>query len=186
MIRILGWIKRFMRNCLKLNVSKEPFLSATEIESAKNALLSLVHGENFPETGDFINGILIMRDQSGLIRVKTKIVERDDDYAFRYQILLPSKHHIVECFIRDYHLKNSHAGIQALAVILRNFFWIIAARRIIRSVVRKCGRCQRFVAKPSTTVLIHLPLDRVRDACTFEICGIDLCGPLILRSKTKA
>jgi hypothetical protein len=37
-----------------------------------------------------------------------------------------------------------------------------------------------------TTVPIQLPIDRVRDASTFEITGIDLCGPLILRTKAKA
>ncbi|GBN32734.1 hypothetical protein AVEN_178946-1 [Araneus ventricosus] len=143
-------------------------------------------GESFPESGNSVNGILVERDQRGLLRVKTKIIERDDDYAFRYPILLPSKHHVVDCLIREYHLKHSHAGIQTLIAIIREEVWIIAARRTIRSVVKKCVRCKRFTAKPPTTFPIQLPLDRVRDAATFEVTGIDLCGPLILRSKTKA
>ncbi|GFY40528.1 uncharacterized protein TNIN_134301 [Trichonephila inaurata madagascariensis] len=81
--------------------------------------------QSFPETGDSINSLLTVRDQSGLRRVKTKIIERDDSYAFRYPILLPSRHHIVNCLIIDYHLRYSHAGIQALTVIMREEFWII-------------------------------------------------------------
>ncbi|XP_035232353.1 uncharacterized protein LOC118204140, partial [Stegodyphus dumicola] len=142
-------------------------------------------GESFPETGDSINGLLTVRDQSGLRRVKTKITERDDSYAFRCPILLPSKHYIVDCLIRDYHLKHSHAGVQALTVIIREEFWIIGARRRIRSVVKQCVRCKRFSAKPPTTAPIQLPLDRVRDAFAFEVTGIDLCGPLILKNKNK-
>ncbi|XP_035213005.1 uncharacterized protein LOC118186937 [Stegodyphus dumicola] len=110
---------------------------------------------------------------------------RDDSYAFRYPILLPSKHCIVDCLIRDYHLKHSHAGVQALTVIIREEFWIIGARRRIRSVVKQCVRCKRFSAKPPTTAPIQLPLDRVRDAFAFEVTGIDLCGPLILKNKNK-
>ncbi|XP_035234142.1 uncharacterized protein LOC118205971, partial [Stegodyphus dumicola] len=65
-------------------------------------------------------------------------------------------------------------------------FWIIGARRRIRSVVKQCVRCKRFSAKPPTTAApIQLPLDRVRDAFAFEVTGIDLCGPLILKNKNK-
>lgn len=185
MVRVLSWVKRFIRNCQRQMVNKEPSLLVSEVQESKSTLLLLLQMESFPETGDVVHGILTQRDQSGLRRVKTKIIERDDSYAFRYPILLPSKHHIVECLIREYHLRNSHAGIQTLTVILREEFWIIAARRTIRSVVKKCVRCKRFSARHMTTVPIQLPLDRVRDASTFEITGIDLCGPLILRTKTK-
>ncbi|GFW68092.1 integrase_H2C2 domain-containing protein [Trichonephila clavipes] len=73
---------------------------------SKREVLSLTQSESFPETGDSINGFLTVRDQSGLRRVKTKIIERDDSYAFRYPIILPSRHHIVNCLIRDYHLRH--------------------------------------------------------------------------------
>ncbi|GFT58772.1 integrase catalytic domain-containing protein [Trichonephila clavipes] len=94
-------------------------------------LLLLIQAESFPKTGDSINGLLTVRDRSGLKRMNTKIIERDDSYAFYYPILLPSRHHIVNCLIRDYHL-------------------------------------------------------RVRDALAFKVTGVDLCGPLILKSKSKS
>ncbi|GFW24647.1 integrase catalytic domain-containing protein [Trichonephila clavipes] len=64
--------------------------------------------EIFSETGDSINGLLTVRDQSGLRRVKTKIIERDESYAFLCPILLPSRHHNVNCLIGDYHLRCVH------------------------------------------------------------------------------
>ncbi|KFM66923.1 hypothetical protein X975_05448, partial [Stegodyphus mimosarum] len=102
----------------------------------------------------------------------------------RFYYLL--KHYIVECLIRDYHLKHSHAGVPALTVIIREEFWIIGARRRIRSVVKQFVRCKRFSAKPPAAAPIQLQLDRVRDAFAFEVTGIDLCGPLILKNKNKA
>ena len=30
-IRVLGWVKRFMKNCLKIHLNKEPYLSALEL-----------------------------------------------------------------------------------------------------------------------------------------------------------
>ncbi|GFV90852.1 integrase_H2C2 domain-containing protein [Trichonephila clavipes] len=55
----------------------------------------------------------------------------------------------------------SHAGIQALTVIMREEFWNIGARRTIRSVVKQCIWYKRFSAKPLTTAPIQLPLDTV-------------------------
>ncbi|GFX85480.1 integrase catalytic domain-containing protein [Trichonephila clavipes] len=97
MTRILGWVKRFTKNCQKKVVDQDPFLSVDEVQDARGTLLLLIQSESFPEIGDSINGLLTKRDQSGLTRVKTKIIERDDSYAFRYPIILPSRHHIVNC-----------------------------------------------------------------------------------------
>ena len=179
-------MKRFIKSCLKLNVNKEPFLSTLEMQESKNALLSLVQRDCFPESAAPVHGLLTERDKSGLLRLKTKILERDDAYAFKYPILLPSKHHVVNCLVMEYHLSNSHAGIQALMAILREEYWIISSRRTIRRILNNCVRCKRFTAKAPLTDPIHLPLDRVRDAAAFEITGIDLCGPLILKNKTKS
>ncbi|XP_054724742.1 uncharacterized protein LOC129235084 [Uloborus diversus] len=144
------------------------------MKESKIALLALVQTESFPEMGDSIGGILTIRNQSGLRRVRTRIVEREDSYEFRYPILLPSKHYIVNCLVRDYHLKYSHAGTQALTVIMREEFWIIGARRTIRSVVKNYVRCKRYTAKPPTAGSIQLPLDRVRDVFAFEVTGIEI------------
>lgn len=43
---------------------------------------------------------------------------------------------------------------------------------------------QNIQSKGLSTVSIHLPLDRVRDARVFEM-GIELCGSPIIRNKTK-
>ena len=97
-----------------------------------------------------------------------------------------SKHYIVNCLIYEYHLKHCHAGIQALTTIIREEYWIIAARRTVRSVVKKYVRCKRFTAKQPKTAPIHLPVDKVRDAATYEVTGVDLAGPSITRNKIKA
>ncbi|UYV84801.1 hypothetical protein LAZ67_X003569 [Cordylochernes scorpioides] len=131
-------------------------------------------------------GLMIIRDDFGLIRIKSKLIERDDEYSFRYPILLPTKHHVVTCLIREFHLRHCHAGVQILSAKLRENYWILNSRRSIRSVVSQCAKCRRFSSKPVKTTPIHLPLVRVRDGTAFEILGVDLAGPLYLKNKTKA
>ncbi|GFW29713.1 uncharacterized protein TNCV_3935801 [Trichonephila clavipes] len=66
MTRILGWVKRFTKNCQKKVVNQETFLSVDEVQDARGTRLLLIQSESFPETGDSINGLLTVRDQSGV------------------------------------------------------------------------------------------------------------------------
>ncbi|UYV63047.1 hypothetical protein LAZ67_2002938 [Cordylochernes scorpioides] len=185
-VRINAWIWRFIRKTQKLSPSGMHSLQLSELEDAEKGIWKTVQQQVFSSRGDSINGLMIIRDDFGLIRIKSKLIERDDEYSFRYPILLPTKHHVVTCLIREFHLKHCHAGVQILSAKLRENYWILNSRRSIRSVVSQCARCRRFSAKPVTTIPIHLPLDRVRDATAFEILGVDLAGPLYLKNNTKA
>ncbi|UYV80331.1 hypothetical protein LAZ67_18002470 [Cordylochernes scorpioides] len=185
-VRINAWIRRFIRNTQKLSPSGMHSLQLSELEDAEKGIWKTVQQQVFSSRGDSINGLMIIRDDFGLIRIKSKLIERDDEYSFRYPILLPTKHHVVTCLIREFHLRHCHAGVQILSAKLRENYWILNSRRSIRSVVSQCAKCRRFSSKPVKTTPIHLPLDRVRDATAFEILGVDLAGPLYLKNKTKA
>ncbi|UYV67831.1 hypothetical protein LAZ67_5002175 [Cordylochernes scorpioides] len=161
-------------------------LQLSELEDAEKGIWKTVQQQVFSSRGDSINGLMIIRDDFGLIRIKSKLIERDDEYSFRYPILLPTKHHVVTCLIREFHLRHCHAGVQILSAKLGENYWILNSRRSIRSVVSQCAKCRRFSSKPVKTAPIHLPHDRVRDATAFEILGVDLAGPLYLKNKTKA
>ncbi|GBN50941.1 hypothetical protein AVEN_114506-1 [Araneus ventricosus] len=54
-------------------------------------------------------------------------------------------------------------------------------RKWYLDIQRKCVKCQRFKA-----IKCEVPKDRVRDAATFEIVGVDLAGPLYLRKGPMA
>ncbi|XP_055947026.1 uncharacterized protein LOC129980670 [Argiope bruennichi] len=124
-------------------------------------------------------------DSDGLLRVKTKISQRSDLPTFRFPILLPSKHDVIGKLIFEKHVELSHAGIQILMSSLRENYWILKSRKTIRQVIRNCVICQRFSSRPLEVASAPLPEDRVRDAYVFEVVGVDLCGPLYLKNKSK-
>ncbi|XP_055943510.1 uncharacterized protein LOC129974066 [Argiope bruennichi] len=124
-------------------------------------------------------------DSDGLLRVKTKISQRSDLPTFRFPILLPSEHDVIGKLIFEKHVELSHAGIQILMSSLRDNYWILKSRKTIRQVIRACVICQRFSSRPLEVASAPLPEDRVRDAYVFEVVGVDLCGPLYLKNKTK-
>ncbi|GFV26984.1 uncharacterized protein TNCV_937251 [Trichonephila clavipes] len=72
-----------------------------------------------------------------------------------------------------------------LRYTLRESHWILKGRKTIKEVIKTCIICKRFNVKPISVSEGLLPQDRVRDAAIFEIIGIDLAGPLILKNGEK-
>ena len=136
--------------------------------------------------GKHLASLQTFKDDHGLVRLKTKIILRDDEEDFRMPVVLPSHHPLVTVLIREYHLRNCHAGVQILLGILLERFWIIQGWRAIRKVVSQCQKCKRHSTNKMATIPVHLPKDRVRDAAIFEIVGVDLAGPLFLKDRTKS
>ncbi|GFW41337.1 integrase catalytic domain-containing protein [Trichonephila clavipes] len=103
-----------------------------------------------------------------------------------FPIILPSDHTVVKLLIMNAHNDLLHAGTPMSMSHLREKYWIIKACKTIRNCIRKYVKCQRFKAKKCDVSPCILPKDRVRDATTFEIVGVDLAGPLYLKHGPKA
>ncbi|GFX35352.1 integrase catalytic domain-containing protein [Trichonephila clavipes] len=70
--------------------------------------------------------------------------------------------------------------------LIRERFWIIRARKTIKSILNECFICARFKVKSLSSGPSPLPPDRVNDCAIFEVVGIDLAGPLFLKTGEKA
>jgi hypothetical protein len=184
-IRILAWIRRWQNK--KVNtVQKAGELEPEEEWEAEVVLLRIIQEEVFSIDNPLIKQMKAFRDEKGLWRIQTRILLRKDTQDFRLPILLPGDHPVVLRLITQEHLQRSHCGLQSLMSSLREKFWILKSRRAVRKSINSCGSCKRYDAKNVTPIEATLPIDRVRDAKVFEIVGIDLGGPLYLKSKQKA
>ncbi|GFW48438.1 integrase catalytic domain-containing protein [Trichonephila clavipes] len=180
-----AWVLRFLSNCRRQskNINLEE-LSTSEIEKAENTLISTVQKEYFPENNNIPHTKTFV-DNESLIRVKTRITERKDDFNFLSPILLPNDCILTRRLIAYYHRKNCHAGTQMLVSILREKFWILRARSTVRNIIQNCVKYKRYNAGPVKSESVSLPADRVRDAGVFEVIGIDVAGPLFLKNGEK-
>ncbi|GIX83852.1 reverse transcriptase [Caerostris darwini] len=159
-VRVFCWMMRFVNKLRKKPSYGTKTLTVEEKAKAEIILWSIEQKKHFHEKENSVHGLQVVRGDDDVLRVKTRIIERDDDLSFLYPILLPSKHYLTECLIREYHLKYCHAGVQILAAKLRLQYWIFSSKRNIRSCVSRCVVCKRFTAKALTTPPIQLPLDR--------------------------
>ncbi|GBN80687.1 hypothetical protein AVEN_98459-1 [Araneus ventricosus] len=128
MIRVFTWILRFVNNCKLVNGKcKDSELSQSEIEYSEKKLIRLVQSYYFSDakSSNFIETFL---HNEGILRVKTKIINRNDDRSFLYPILLPEKCEFTKLLIRTVHRKNCHAGIHMMQCLLRESMFLIENR----------------------------------------------------------
>ncbi|KAF8786000.1 hypothetical protein HNY73_011480 [Argiope bruennichi] len=103
------------------------------------------------------------RDLQGIIRVRTKLIHREDSEIFKTSALLPSCHTIVERLVMTVHTKNLDARTQILLNILREQYWILNSGRIIGRVISKCVTYKRWKEKHLNAAVALLPPERVND-----------------------
>ena len=103
----------------------------------------------------------------------------------KHPIILPYDHYAVKLLVLDYHVKQLHAGVNHTLVTVRNKFWIIKGRRLIKEVINSCMVCK--IAKPKKTEVMYgqLPSDRITPQPPFSVVGIDFTGPLYVYNKDE-
>lgn len=186
LIRFFAIMIRFKNFKIRKKIYKGSRLTFKEIAETEIKLLrQLQRGMFLPEKDPKLSTMDTFLHSDGLIRIKTKIVERDDSFPFLCPIVLGGKHEIVELLIRESHENLCHAGVQTVMCYLREKFWILSMRESVKSVIRKCIICKRYNAQRLNADPSPLPVNRVKDATVFEIVGVDSAGPLYLKNQQK-
>ncbi|GFQ95143.1 putative RNA-directed DNA polymerase from transposon X-element [Trichonephila clavata] len=88
-VRLVAWIKRFIVKCRKSPEDRNGGeISNSEFKNAEKILIRTVQRECFSEPKN-VPIINVVKDNEGLLRVKTKITYRKDDPCFLTPILRP-------------------------------------------------------------------------------------------------
>jgi hypothetical protein len=120
-VRVLVWVLRFVNSCRKQRVEQcmEKILQYKEILLAEKCIISYVQRESFAGLQDERIACLDpFLDEEGIIRLRTRIVERAEVGDFTIPAVLPSHHPIVERLVLSTHTKSCHVGVQGLLSLL--------------------------------------------------------------------
>jgi hypothetical protein len=132
----------------------------------------------------------VFLDENELLRVGGRIKNSRQSFDMKHQIVLPKQHHFTKSVIRYLHEKNGHVGQQAFLSIVRQTYWPLSAKDIVRNITRNCIKCFRMKPKPTEQLMGDLPTYRVTSGYPFLNAGVDYAGPLLLkvnrRTTTKA
>ena len=135
------------------------------------------------------NGSLVKlcpRYEDGLIVVGGR-VERWNQATWNRQsfILLPADHRVSWLIAEWEHRRSGHIGVASTVAKTRSNFWIIGARKLVKSIISKCYGCRYRLKCIASQVMSPLPEERLKPAPVFHTTGIDYFGPFLLQGEVQ-
>ncbi|XP_004934341.2 uncharacterized protein LOC101737233 [Bombyx mori] len=194
LVGVTACIKRFIFNCRHNSTDRRS--GPLTVGERRDALLFWVRSVQHNEFAEDIYRLQagkictvrlqrlspLMKDD--LLRVGGRLTHAPIRYDAQHPLVLPSSSPLVDLIIDHYHRINCHPGADTLHAILRQQFWILSARRVIRHRVYKCIRCFRYRAQARAPLMADLPADRVTPRPVFSQVSTDFAGPFLIKSST--
>jgi len=118
----------------------------TEIETIKSGGVPkpTIQGLN-PFMHEYTDEILTF----SLLRVGGRLMNAPIPFDAKFPLLLPKNCEFVSKYVHYLHITNFLAGARILVGLLRQRFWIINAREVVKRIVRQCVPCFKFKPKLS-------------------------------------
>lgn len=185
LLRIIVYILRFAQK-----LPRSPSIQVSDLETAEELVLRELQSKYFADEiknmkkGNLPSPALrkldLFIDDKGLIRVGGRLTNANIPYENRHPILLPRRDHVINLIIDDCHRCNCHTGSHLLISLLRQRYWIVSARNVIRQRIRQCNFCFKIAPSHPSPMMASLPSFRVQEAKAFTHTGVDYAGPLNL------
>lgn len=182
-LRIITYVLKFTRI-----LPYKDRLNAHQLNIAERYLIHDIQGLHFAElmnslkTNKAITSPLrkldLFIDPHGIIRIGGRLSNSNLPYEAKYPALLPKHDHITHLLIDYYHRMYCHTGASVLSSLLRQKYWIIAARSVIRQRIHACNPCFRNAPTHLDTKMADLPSYRIQETKAFVHTGLDYAGPI--------
>jgi len=121
-------------------------------------------------------------DDQHILKCKGRINNSTLSLTEKNPILLPSKHPFVKLLVIHVHQQAKHRGVNITLTALRERYWILNGRRVVKEILRSCVTCKKLEGLPyDSPPSPDLPTCRVSDDPPFAHTGLDFAGPLYIR-----
>ena len=99
-------------------------------------------------------------------------------------ILMPNDSKLIRLYIQNLH-EVDHGGIESTLSKLQSKFWVIGARKIIKSVKLRCVTCKKLNLETVQQSMGQMIPERLRPSPPFYSTSCDLFGPISIRDTVK-
>lgn len=194
LIRTIAYWRRFLLFLMKNPTDTEP-LTPQELDKSTyvvikhiqkkhffNELVALQKGDSVVKSSKLIT-LHPFLDADGLIRVGGRLTNSCLPYRIKHPLVLPKNDIITHLIIVDTHVKHLHAGPQATLAAIREKYWILCGRSVVRQQIYKCVRCFKVKPITSTQLMGNLPKERVEFIRTFFNSAVDYAGPISIKES---
>ena len=143
-----AYVLQFIKNVRRHNQTRQdthPVLEASELQLAETLWIRSIQYEFFPEAICYLKQLTrkkpvmvdqfkLFIDEQQIICCKGRINNSNLPMETKRPIILPKHSRFVQLLIKHIHLKNLHSSVRDTLVYLREKYWVIKGRQVIRSV----------------------------------------------------
>ena len=194
--RVTAYVMRFANNVrAKKEVRLLGALSSNELRGAQNHLVKRAQVESF---GEEIQCLKIGEEIHKKSRIKSLDPRLEDGflvvggrlqraqclpYRTRHPKIIDSRHELAQLIVEEMHRIYCHPPTEHLHNQIRQEYWIIHGRQVVRSAKFKCNYCYRQTVKPQEQQMGSLPECRLEPGMVFRNTGVDFLGPMLVKDR---
>lgn len=142
---------------------------------------ALLHGRPVPKSSKIVAPDPFINAE-GILRVGGRLWNSMVSVNVKYPILLPY-HSVSKLLMHQCHLNTLHGGNLLTLRSLRERYWIINGRSLVRMVIRNCVICARAKPRSLSQFMQDLTIGRCPLSRAFFYVGVDYAGPCNVRDS---
>ncbi|XP_043063213.1 uncharacterized protein LOC122319685 [Drosophila yakuba] len=195
LIRVSSYCHRFIHTLRSHHRNSAPFLTSEELLDAQRRLIRHVQQKSLArEYAQLENRRQLnakshlirfspFLDDYGVMRVGGRIEQSTLKYNAKHPILIPKDTALAGLLVRHFHVSYLHTGVDATFTNLRQQYWILGARNLVRKAVFQCKSCFLQRKGTSNQIMGELPIPRVQASRCFQHTGLDYAGPIAIKES---
>uniref|UniRef100_A0A8D9B3Q3 Integrase catalytic domain-containing protein n=1 Tax=Cacopsylla melanoneura TaxID=428564 RepID=A0A8D9B3Q3_9HEMI len=197
-LRVSSWSKLLVTMVYILRFLKKlprgGSISVHDLEVAEICILKQIQRDHFGdemdkivETGECGKTLCKLSPfiDNNILRVGGRLSNSNLPNDQQHPILLPASDHVTELIVTHWHLTNFHTGPFLLLALLRQKYWIVGGRNLVRKIVQKCNVCFKLNPKFNCPKMGDLPAARVIGLKAFYHTACDFLGPINIVMERK-
>ena len=127
---------------------KSARISIPEMRKSTEKIVQIVQQQYFSEKIDCLTDGCQVKGHSKLsnlspVLIGGRIRHAPIPFDAIHPMILPRDHPVSTFIVHHYHEYLGHAGREHVLSTLRQRFWLLQARTLVRQVLRKCGSCHK-------------------------------------------
>ena len=147
-------------------------------QSAYSGIITQLQINRMTNLPPLVGQLGLYIDKQKLLRCRGRLKNAPLQDNTKYSILIPKDTYLAELIIRAIHLMLMHAGVRETLTQLRQTYWILKGRQLVKRILHQCVTCKKAEGRPFRSVNFPpLPQPRVTGSQPFQVAELIMQTP---------